>query len=195
MKRLLAALLLAAAAPLCSAAGPVKLSIDAARPTGPMTPLWAWFGYDEPNYTTAPNGRKLLSDIAAASPVPVYVRTHNLMTTGDGSYSLKWGSTNMYREDKDGKPIYDWTIVDRIFDTYVKRGMKPMAQIGFMPEALSVKPQPYQHQWQPGQPYHLIFTGWTQPPNNYQKWDELIYQWVKHSVERYGRAEVESWYW
>src|SRR5437868_11325025 len=122
MKRLLTALSLAASAPLCLAtppatvAAPVKLTIDAARVQGPMTPIWAWFGYDEPNYTTAPNGKKLLSDIAALSPVPVFVRAHNLMTSGDGSYALKWGSTGMYSEDKDGKPVYDWTIVDQIFD-------------------------------------------------------------------------------
>ena len=160
-----------------------------------MTPIWAWFGYDEPNYTTAPNGKKLLSDIAALSPVPVYVRAHNLMTSGDGSYALKWGSTGMYSEDKDGKPVYNWTIIDRIFDTYVERNMKPLAQIGFMPQALSQRPLPYQHSWKPGTPYQEIMTGWATPPSDYDKWAELIYQWVRHSVERYGQKEVESWYW
>jgi xylan 1,4-beta-xylosidase len=199
MKRHLAALLLATAAPLCIAASPlpqpVRLDIDATRVKGPMTPIWAWFGYDEPNYTTAPNGKKLLGDIAALSPVPVYVRAHNLMTSGDGSYALKWGSTNMYSEDKDGKPVYDWTIIDGIFDTYIERGMKPLAQIGFMPEALSQRPQPYRHHWAPGTPYKEIMTGWATPPKDYDKWAELIYQWVKHSVARYGQKEVESWYW
>ena len=199
MKRHLAALLLAAAAPLCVAEAvspaPVKLAVDATRVKGPMTPIWAWFGYDEPNYTTAPDGKKLLSEIAALSPVPVHVRTHNLMTSGDGSYALKWGSTNMYSEDKDGKPVYDWTIIDGIFDTYIERGMKPLAQIGFMPEALSQRPQPYRHHWKPGTPYQEIMTGWATPPKDYGKWSELIYQWVKHSVARYGQKEVESWYW
>ncbi|WP_373990322.1 hypothetical protein [Duganella sp. BuS-21] len=197
MKRLLSTLCLLASAQLCLAAAsaPVKLNVDATKVEGPMTPIWAWFGYDEPNYTTAPNGKKLLSDIAALSPVPVYVRAHNLMTSGDGSYALKWGSTGMYSEDKDGKPVYNWTIVDQIFDTYVERKMKPLAQIGFMPQALSQRPQPYQHQWKPGTPYQDIMTGWATPPNDYDKWSELIYQWVKHSVARYGRQEVESWYW
>ncbi|WP_426104634.1 GH39 family glycosyl hydrolase [Massilia sp. TSP1-1-2] len=160
-----------------------------------MTPIWAWFGYDEPNYTTAPNGKKLLSDIAVLSPVPVYVRAHNLMTSGDGSYALKWGSTGMYTEDKDGKPVYHWSIVDQIFDTYVERNMKPLAQIGFMPEALSQHPQPYQHHWKPGVRYQEIMTGWATPPKDYDKWAELIYQWVRHCVARYGQQEVESWYW
>ena len=158
-----------------------------------MKPVWAWFGYDEPNYTYMKDGQKLLTELSKLSPVPVFVRTHNLLTTGDGTPGLKWGSTNAYTEDANGKPIYDWTIVDRIVDTYLKRGMKPMMQIGFMPEAMSVKPQPYRHDWQPGVPYNRIYTGWAHPPKDYAKWGELVYQWARHSVQKYGRAEVESW--
>jgi xylan 1,4-beta-xylosidase len=73
--------------------------------------------------------------------------------------------------------------------------MKPLAQIGFMPEALSSKPQPYKHNWRPGAPYQAVFTGWAYPPNDYNKWRELIFQWAKHCVERYGKKEVESWWW
>lgn len=171
------------------------LTVDFSKEIGPMQPAWAWFGYDEPNYTYMKDGKKLLTEIAALSPVPVYVRAHNLLTTGDGTPALKWGSTNAYTEDAQGNPIYDWTIVDKIFDTYIERGMKPLAQIGFMPEALSTKPEPYRHHFVPGQSYTTIFTGWTYPPKDYKKWAELVYQWVKHSVARYGQKEVESWYW
>jgi xylan 1,4-beta-xylosidase len=115
--------------------------------------------------------------------------------TGEGTHGLKWGSTNAYTEDKDGNPIYDWTIVDKIFDTYIERGMKPFAQIGFMPEAMSSKPEPYRHYWYPGASYKEIFTGWAYPPKDYEKYAELVYQWVRHCVDRYGKEEVESWYW
>jgi xylan 1,4-beta-xylosidase len=173
----------------------VTIRVDAAKGKGPMKPIWSFFGYDEPNYTYMKDGKKLLSELAALSPLPVYVRAHNLLTTGDGTAALKWGSTNAYTEDASGKPRYDWTIVDRIFDTYVERGMKPLAEIGFMPEALSVKPQPYRHEWAIDKTYNTIFTGWAHPPRDYAKWAELIFQWVRHSVEKYGRAEVESWRW
>ena len=175
--------------------GEALITVDLGKTIGPMYPAWAWFGYDEPNYTYMKDGKKLLSEIAALSPVPVYVRAHSLLVTGDGIPALKWGSTNAYTEDANGKPVYNWTIVDSIFDTYVQRGMKPLAQIGFMPEALSTKPQPYKHDWKPGDPYGKIMTGWAYPPKDYSKWAELVYQWVKHSVDRYGKKEVESWYW
>ncbi len=174
----------------------VHLSVDFSRQTGPMYPAWAWWGYDEPNYTYMKDGKKLLSEIASLSPVPVFVRAHSLLVTDEGPRAaLKWGSTNAYTEDEDGNPIYDWTIVDQIMDTYLERGMKPLAQIGFMPKALSSKPEPYRHYWKPGADYDDIYTGWSYPPKDYGKWAALVYEWVRHSVDRYGKEEVESWYW
>lgn len=173
----------------------VTIKVDAAQRKGPLKPIWAWFGYDEPNYTYMKDGKKLLSELSALSPTPVFVRTHNLLTTGDGQAALKWGSTNAYTEDAAGQPRYDWTIVDRIFDTLLERKMKPLVEIGFMPEALSVKPQPYRHAWAVDKTYNTIYTGWAHPPRDYAKWSELVFQWVRHSVAKYGRAEVESWWW
>jgi xylan 1,4-beta-xylosidase len=176
------------------ASEPVRIRVDASKTKGPMRPIWRFFGYDEPNYTYMKDGRKLLSELAALSPEPVYVRAHNLLTSGDGTPALKWGSTGVYSEDAEGKPVYNWTIVDRIVDTYLERGMRPYMQIGFMPEALSTHPQPYQHEWKPGG-RASISTGWAYPPKDYVRWSELIFHWVRHSVEKYGKDEVEKWYW
>lgn len=169
----------------------VQIRVEASRSQGELLPVWNFFGYDEPNYTYAPNGKKLLGEIAAFSPHPAYIRVHNLLTSGDGSASPKWGSTNAYTEDAAGRPIYDWKIVDRIFDTFHDTGLKPLVEIGFMPEALSTHPQPYRHSF----PNGSIFTGWAYPPKDYQKWGELVFQLVKHLRERYGDAEVKTWLW
>ncbi|MDE3249793.1 MAG: beta-xylosidase [Bacteroidota bacterium] len=194
MSRSICILILTILTTVCSIAQ-VEINVDISRSGTPMKPVWAWFGYDEPNYTYMKDGKKLLSELAALSPVPVYVRTHSLLVSGDGEAALKWGSTNAYTEDANGNPVYNWAIIDSIFDTYIQRGMKPLAQIGFMPEALSTHPQPYRHHWKPGDPYTDIVTGWAYPPKDYNKWAALVYAWVKHSVDRYGPKEVASWYW
>ncbi len=174
---------------------PVTISVDAAQSLGTLRPIWRYFGADEPNYATMKDGQHLLSDIGKLAPGHVYFRAHNLLTSGDGTPALKWGSTNAYTEDAHGNPVYDWRGIDRIFDSYLERGVKPLVQIGFMPEALSSEPQPYRHEWRPGLPYSLIFTGWTKPPKDYAKWGELAYQWAKHCVEKYGATEVNTWWW
>jgi xylan 1,4-beta-xylosidase len=170
---------------------PVSIQVESDKTEGSLPPVWAFFGYDEPNYTYAPNGTKLLRELAALSPVPVYIRTHNLFTSGDGSASLKWGSTNVYTEEASGNPVYDWKIVDRIFDTFRDAGVKPIVELGFMPEALSSHPQPYRHNF----PHGTIYTGWAYPPKDYTKWAELVFQFVKHLRGRYGEEALNSWLW
>ena len=166
--------------------------VDVMQEIGKMRPFWSYFGYDEPNYTYMKDGQKLLTEIAQLSPVPVYVRTHNLLTTKEGEPDLKWGFTNAYTEDESGNPVYDWTLIDKIMDSYIERKMKPLVEIGFMPKALSTNPEPYQHQWSNN---GELWTGWTYPPDDYKKWAELIFHWVNHSIERYGEDEVKTWLW
>ena len=133
----------------------VQIDVHTNQTNGTLAPIWSYFGYDEPNYSYAPNGKKLLAELAALSPTPAYVRVHNLLTSGDGSSSLKWGSTNAYTENSAGEPVYSWTIVDQIFDAFHSTGVKPLVEIGFMPEALSTHPQPYRHNFPNGD----IYTG------------------------------------
>ena len=169
----------------------VKVRVHANETLGNLTPIWTYFGHDEPNYTYSKEGRDLLHELSETSPSPIHLRTHNLLTSGDGRPELKWGSTNAYTRDAAGKPVYNWGILDQIFDVYHAQGITPFVEIGFMPEALSSRPEPYQHHW----PNGPLFTGWSYPPKDYRLWEDLVYRWVRHDVQRYGRQEVNSWDW
>src|SRR5688500_11364912 len=150
----------------------VNVEVDAAHPVGTLSRPWRYFGADEPNYATSPSGEKLLEEMGALAPGEMYFRTHNLLTSGDGKPALKWGSTNAYTEPN-GVPTYDFELVDAIFEAGLRHGVKPLVEIGFMPEALSSRPEPYRHAWPSS-----LFTGWTHPPTDYRKWEELVYQWA-----------------
>ena len=173
---------------------PVTIQVHANQPVGELTPIWRFFGADEPNYAYMKDGKKLLSELGQLGGPQVYFRAHHLLTSGGGAYALKWGSTSAYKEDTNGTPVYDWTINDKIFDTYLERGLKPYVQIGFMPEALTTHPQNYPHNPPVNQRADAA-AGQAYPPKDYAKWGELAHQWAKHCVEKYGQAEVEKWYW
>ncbi|KAK0316478.1 hypothetical protein LTR01_000226 [Friedmanniomyces endolithicus] len=181
------------------AARHVHISVDASSSMGVLPPVARFFGADEPNEATTPDGKVLLAELGQLSPHQTYFRTHNLLTTCDPSDDdtprLKWGCTNAYTEDSYGNPIYNWTIIDEIFDTYLERGVKPYAQIGFMPRALATDPEPYTFLFNATNTYNIIFTAWSHVPTSWQKWGELVFQWVKHEVELRGADEVNSWYW
>ena len=174
-------------------AATVHVTVHADMPTGAYTPLWSYFGADEPNYIYGPHGRKLLDELGTlgqTADAPVYFRAHNLFTTGDGSGSLKWGSTNVYTERADGTPVYDFTITDRIFDAMRDAHVTPIVELGFMPEALSTHPEPYRHNFPKGN----VFTGWSYPPRDYAKWGALVNAYAAHLKQRYGTA-VDGWLW
>ena len=146
---------------------------------GSIPPVYRWFGYDESNYTTTKNGEALLHELHDLTPQPVYVRAHFLLTTGNGKPELKWSSSNVYSEDANGKPIYDWAILDRIFDAWVGAHVRPFVELGFMPKALSSHPDPYHIPW-PTKPGDV--EGWSFPPRDYAKWRELVRQVAAHMV-------------
>jgi xylan 1,4-beta-xylosidase len=179
--------------PMSGQVKPIQISVDAGKVIGDYQPVWNYFGADEPNYTYAPGGAKLMHELGAINPgVPVYFRPHNLLTTGDGTAALKWGSTNVYTEDASGNPVYNWAITDKLFDNLKSANVRPMVEIGFMPEALSPKPQPYQHNFPKAG--NDVFTGWSYPPKDYAKWRALIVAYVTHLHDRYGAA-ADTWKW
>ena len=177
-------------APALSMETPVRIQVDLAKTAGAYTPIYRWFGYDEANYTTMRNGVQLLHELHDLSPLPVYIRAHHLLTSGDGVAELKWSSTNVYSEDADGKPVYDFKIFDGIFDAYKAAGVRPMVELGFMPKDLATGKEAYQVHY-PGR----TTSGSVQsPPKDYDKWRELVRRVVAHLVERYGRETVLQWY-
>jgi xylan 1,4-beta-xylosidase len=173
---------------------PVAITVDAAHPGAELAPIWRFFGADEPNFAYMKDGRKLLGELGQLAPQQVYFRCHHLLTSGDGAYALKWGSTSAYKEDTNGAPIYDWTINDRIFDSYLEHGVKPYVQIGFMPESLTTHPQNYPHH-PPLNQRAPVEAGQSYPPKDYAAWDNLVFEWTKHCLARYGTNEVRQWYW
>jgi hypothetical protein len=92
---------------------PVAIRIDASNPQGQMRPVWRFFGHDEPNHTYMDDGKKLLGQLAALSPEPVYIRTHNLLTSGDGTPALKWGSAGVYSVQSPGGNVL-WDCISLI---------------------------------------------------------------------------------
>jgi xylan 1,4-beta-xylosidase len=172
---------------------PVTIQVDLARRVGSYKPITNWFGYDESNYTTMPFGEQLLGELHSLSATPVTIRTHHLLTSGNGVAELKWSSSNVFRLDGNGKPVYDFTITDRTFDEFAKAGVRPMVELGFMPKDLAAT-VPGVNEYQLHYPAHTMGGASNNPPRDYKMWGELVRRYTAHLVERYGRERVNTWY-
>ncbi len=177
-----------------SSAPPISIQVNLDHSVGPYKPIYRWFGYDEANYTTMTHGRELLKQLHDLSPAPVYIRVHHLLTSGNGRAELKFSSTNVYSEDANGKPVYDFKILDGIFDAYKAAGVRPLVELGFMPKDLAAdlpdRHEPYQVHY----PQSTISGKSNNPPKDYKKWEELVRVVTAHLVLRYGKQEVLQWY-
>ncbi|MGH9918869.1 MAG: GH39 family glycosyl hydrolase, partial [Nitrososphaerales archaeon] len=82
----------------------------------------------------------------------------------------------------DGKIVYDWTKIDELYDNLLARHIKPFVELSFTPEALSTSKNSIFY-------YHAN----TSHPNP-TEWQNLIAAFASHLEQRYGNAEVRSWY-
>jgi len=102
-----------------------------------------------------------------------YIRMHGLFTDDMG----------VYREDRHGNPEYNWQYIDELYDFLHSIGMKPFVELGFMPNALAS-----------GSKTIFWWRGNVTPPKDMKKWEDFIRAFVLHERERYGDAEVRTWY-
>jgi xylan 1,4-beta-xylosidase len=173
--RILVILLLVIAVPALPAQNATEtITIDAAAPAHPFPHYWEqMFG----------SGRAVLSlrdsyrrDLRAVRQITgfQYIRFHGILDDDVG----------VYDEDKQGRPIYNFSYVDQIYDGLLALGVKPFVELSFMPYKLAARPD-LQSFW-----YHPDVS----PPKDYARWDELIAQLTNHLVNRYGVDEVAKWY-
>ena len=90
---------------------------------------------------------------------------------------------HIYTEDANGNAIYNWQYLDHLYDFLLSIHIKPFVELGFMPPALAS-----------GEKTVFWYKGNVTPPKSYEKWAALITAMVEHWRERYGDAEVSSWY-
>ena len=89
----------------------------------------------------------------------------------------------IYREDEQGKPIYNFQYIDDVFDRMLQKGVRPFVELGFVPKELSAV-QDTTFWWRAN----------GSPPSDYGKWADLVHATVEHWVARYGIVEVRTWY-
>ena len=195
MRGLLVGLLCAATLQLQAQSLPdVTVQVNLAKSEGAYKPIYSWFGYDESNYTTMKYGKQLMRELHDLSPAPVYIRAHHLLTSGDGVPELKWSSTNVFTIGRDGKPAYDFKIIDQIFDEFAAAGVRPMVELGFMPKDLAATVKGVDV-YQVHYPANTVTGASNNPPKDYIRWGELVQRLTEHLVQRYGKAQTSTWYW
>ena len=174
--------------------GLARVTIDATAVGEPLERVWASFGYDELNWTATPRGRANMSALRTIFGGPAVVRAHNLLTSGSGRGLPHWSSGNVYHEDARGRPVYDWSQIDPVFDVWAENDLVPLVELGFCPVQLS-RPSTRTFHAMPSSYGEYENWGWASPPKDMQRWGSLVEAVVGHLARRYGTQRVSGWYW
>ncbi len=88
----------------------------------------------------------------------------------------------IYDEDEKGKPKFWFGYFDKLFDFLLSIGLRPIFELGFMPDKLKGNNETL-----------FWWKAHTCPPSDYDKWALLVSETVKHAIDRYGLDEVKKW--
>jgi xylan 1,4-beta-xylosidase len=172
----------------------VRVTVEGALDLGELERIWLGFGYDELNWTATPRGRANMAALREIFGGPAVVRAHNLLTSGNGRALPHWSSGNVYHEDAQGGPVYDWSQADAVFDVWVEHGMVPIVELGFCPVQLS---RPSHRAFRPTPSLYGEYEswGWTSVPRDEGRWRDLVHAVAEHFSRRYGAGRTSEWYW
>ncbi len=150
------------------------ITIDVNGPSHPFPHFWEeMFGSGRANLSLRESYRRDLTTVKDHTGF-TYIRFHGILDDENG----------VYGEDAAGHPVYNFFYVDEIYDGLLSEHVKPFVEISFMPQKLAANPKPHPFWYKP----------LPSPPNDPAKWVDLIKAFAGHLIERYGKSEVESWY-
>jgi len=153
---------------------PEVVVVDATAPAHPFPHFWEhMFGSGRASLSMRESYRQDLQQVKKATGVE-YIRFHAIFLDDMG----------VYDEDSAGRPVYNFSYVDQVYDGLLQNGVRPFVELSFMPKKLASKDARHAFWYKQN----------VAPPKDWAKWDDLIYQFTKHLIDRYGLDEVEKWY-
>jgi xylan 1,4-beta-xylosidase len=171
----LASLAACACLPLAAGAGEIPsrhIAVDVAGGlTGPIDRFFAVsVGSDYPGTLIRPDSQAQLK-LAVDELGFRYIRFHAIFHDVLGTVTVAGG-----------KPSYNWSKIDQLYDDLLAKQIKPFVELGFSPSALATSRNSI-----------FFWNGNTSHPDP-ALWRDLVSAFIRHIEERYGRDEVHTWF-
>jgi len=157
-----------------SAPPPIHIAVDGNAPAHPFPHFWEqMFGSGRASLSLRASYRHDMHEVKGVTDFR-YVRFHGILDRDVGVYTV----------DAQGRPDYNFTYVDQIYDGLLQQGVRPFVELSFMPPDMASRQQSM------GFWYNPIVA----PPKEWALWSDLIRRFAQHLVARYGIDEVSQWY-
>jgi xylan 1,4-beta-xylosidase len=162
------------AAAQSAAQPPIQIVVDGNAPAHPFPHFWEqMFGSGRASLSLRASYRSDMRKVKGATDFR-FVRFHGILDRDVGVYTV----------DAQGRPDYNFTYIDQIYDGLLQQGVRPFVELSFMPPDMASRQQSM------GFWYNPIVA----PPKDWKQWSDLIRRFAQHLVARYGIDEVSQWY-
>ncbi len=151
-----------------------KIEVNLQAPSHPFPHYWEqMFGSGRAILSLRDSYRRDLREVEKATGFG-YIRFHAIFHDEVG----------LYDEDSEGKPVYNFSYVDQIYDGLLENHVRPFVELSFMPRKLAAEPTLHSFWYKPN----------ISPPKDWNKWGDFIAHFARHLIDRYGIDEVSQWY-
>ena len=151
-----------------------NIEVNLQAPSHPFPHYWErMFGSGRAILSLRDSYRRDLREVQDATGFE-YIRFHAIFHDEVG----------LYDEDSEGKPVYNFSYVDQIYDGLLENHVRPFVELSFMPKKLAAEQALHSFWYKPN----------VSPPKDWNKWNDLISHFARHLIERYGIEEVSQWY-
>lgn len=112
------------------------------------------------------------------------VRFHGIFS--DDMHTYDTMATVMPMPGAEQMPFYEssFRLPGLVYDNVLKAGMKPFVELSFMPSQMAKRPTRGTFYWKPC----------IAPPKDEAQWQAHIQKFIRFLLNRYGKEEVESWF-
>lgn len=172
MRRLLLVLLCGVAMSCAAADQPARrIELDIAKAEQPVDRFHVLsVGADYPGTLIREDAQAQLA-MAASELGFRYLRFHDIFHDTLGTV-----------RSAEGKIVYDWTGIDRLYDALLAKDVRPFVELGFTPAALKTSEQSLFY-WKANTSHPKL-----------GMWRDLVDAYLRHVIARYGADEVRRWY-
>jgi xylan 1,4-beta-xylosidase len=167
----------------------INFTVQADTVIGENHEFWKSLGYDFLfKIVNEPEGEEFLNR-AEKNEVIKYYRSHYTFNNTSGVDERAGGKVggNVVRIDENGNEYYDFSLVNKTFHEYVKRDMKPIVEFDFFPDG-----------WSSGsnasKSNDESFESKSLPPKNWDKWKDLLNNFMQNLMDEFGEEELKTWY-
>jgi xylan 1,4-beta-xylosidase len=162
--------------------GTLTLSVDAAGDAGELDRVWWLVGSErltQLRFGDLGNGHPIGEEFTEA----LRIAHADLGVTAVRAHAVLHDDNHVVTRGDDGALVFDFTIVDDLYDQILALGIHPVVELGFMPAAIARDPEQTVFEYR----------GIISPPRDWAEWHQTVGALVAHLVERYGVDEVARW--